>query len=364
MVGTTRRRGKGPISASLFAGTLALAPACADPPEEAAESEAETSPLGDIDAESEADDGETATAGDGDGDSDATDEETGDGDGDGDGEPVDCANLPLPVVTPLDGPVGSAGLAFDSSGNMLGSDTQSLFVSNYESGPATLFVPGIGGRGHMVLLPSGDLAMITGWEEEVTIVHPDGSADTPMAWFDKPYGMALDQNGMLLVADNNRLYRLDPSNWNAETLLTSQDIPRPRVLAFDADYGSIFVGMESAQDTIFRVYFDDQGQLQEPIAWAWLGGVSQPWVDGIAVDECGNVYVAEYWDHTLYRIGPEGGQAEVLVDWPEVEYGHAVVWGSGVDGWKDTALYLPQPYNSNYVAEVDLGVRSIHPLLP
>lgn len=300
---------------------------------------------------------DATSVGDGDG-------EDGDGDESSDSGPADCDDLPEPMIKVLEGAVGSAGLAFDDSGNMLGSDTLALFVSEYET-TASLFVPGLGGRGHMLILPSGDLAMVTGWEEELVFVHTDGSTEPPMAWFDEPYGLALDQDGMLFVADNRRLYRIDPDDGSSETLLTSQEILWPRVVAFDENYESIFVGMQSAEDVIYRVYFDEAGELETPQAWASLGGTDSPWVDGIALDECGNVYVAEYWDRRLYRIGPEGGSAEVLVEWEEEEsYGHDVVWGSGVGGWKDTALYLPRPYGGNTVAEVELGVRSIHPLVP
>jgi sugar lactone lactonase YvrE len=350
--------------------TFALVPGCGDSP---AEGNDESSDDSGDDSTGDDSTGSTSTTtgsntatesqgdgdGDGDGDSSTGDGDSSTGDGDGDGEPVDCANLPAPVITPMTGAIASAGIAFDNDGNMFGSDTNSLFATRYGEN-ATLLVPGLGGRGHMAYLPNDDLAMVIGWESQVIIAHSNGSTEPPMAWLDKPYGLELDPEGRLLIADNDRLYRVDLGTGNPETLLTSQDIPKPRVVRFDGDHASLFIGMESTYDTIYRVNLDGNGGLEEPMAWATLGGVDQPWVDDIRIDECGNVYVAEYWAHSLYRIAPEGGTAEVLIEWTEEEYGHALTWGSGIDGWKETALYLPQPYNNNRVVEVDLGLRSIH----
>ena len=39
-------------------------------------------------------------------------------------------------------------------------------------------------------------------------------------------------------------------------------------------------------------------------------------------------------------------------------YGHGVVWGTGVGGFREDALYLPLPYNNNLVTELIIGVPS------
>ena len=37
-------------------------------------------------------------------------------------------------------------------------------------------------------------------------------------------------------------------------------------------------------------------------------------------------------------------------------YGHGVVWGRGLGGWRPDAIYMPQPYNDAKVREVVIGV--------
>lgn len=320
-----------------------------------------TSQEGSSDTEGGDGDGDGDEVGDGDaGDGDAGDGDEG-GDGDGDtGPAVDCDNLPEAIVTELDGPYASGGLTFDAEGNMLGSEETALFKNPYDTGSTAVFVPGMGGRGGLAYLPGGDLAMVTGHEENVRLIHPDGSSNPPWTFFAKPYALIVDQNGMLLVADNDRIYRVDPSDGSNEVLLTSNEINRPRSIGFDADYASLFVGSQQVEDIIYRVYFDGNGELEAPIEWTNLNGADEPWVDGIGVDECDNVYVAEYHTKRLYKVSPDGADVETLVQWEEENYGHAVIWGSGVGGWKDTAIYQPQPYEGNTVAEVDIGVRWAH----
>ena len=81
--------------------------------------------------------------------------------------------------------------------------------------------------------------------------------------------------------------------------------------------------------------------------------------DTLGVDICGYLWVANYWDSTLYRISPSG---DVLDYWEAPgngnTYGHGLVWGTGSDGWDDHMIYLPQPYNNYNVIEVNIGVPS------
>ena len=83
------------------------------------------------------------------------------------------------------------------------------------------------------------------------------------------------------------------------------------------------------------------------------------WVDGLAVDACGNLYVANFMTLQLLKITPDA-QVSVYVDWsdtPEL-YGHGVIFGNGVGGFREDALYLPMPYNNNTVQEIVVGIPS------
>jgi hypothetical protein len=82
------------------------------------------------------------------------------------------------------------------------------------------------------------------------------------------------------------------------------------------------------------------------------------WHDGVAVDACGYIYVPEFWDSVLLRVDPQGNSI-VYYDWDgstPAGYGHGVIFGTGVAGWREDALYLPMPYADNGVQEIVTGV--------
>jgi hypothetical protein len=219
----------------------------------------------------------------------------------------------------------------------------------------------------MSYLPNGDLAMVIGEEEMLTIVEPDGASQPPYGWMHEPYGTAVDMQGRLYVADNAQIYRIDTESGDYEALLDGQlgaNIA-PRSIGFNRDYTILYVGPRATSTTIYQLPIDEQGNAGELSEWAELdvgGWDPAAWTDGIGVDECGNVYIPEYFSQGLWRIPEEGGQGERIVNWwdygGEEAYGHAIAWGSGIDGWNEYSVYLPQPYGGNAVVEVELGVRS------
>jgi hypothetical protein len=82
--------------------------------------------------------------------------------------------------------------------------------------------------------------------------------------------------------------------------------------------------------------------------------------DGLGIDACGNLYVPDYSTRGLYRVDPKGVVTmlfDQVTDGPS-HYGHGLEWGSGIDGWNDKAIYLPQPYDGSTVLEVVLGAPS------
>ena len=58
----------------------------------------------------------------------------------------------------------------------------------------------------------------------------------------------------------------------------------------------------------------------------------------------------------LIYFGP--GVATIFANWnsPYGYYGHGATWGTGVGGWLEDALYVPMPYGSNQVREIQIGV--------
>jgi hypothetical protein len=88
--------------------------------------------------------------------------------------------------------------------------------------------------------------------------------------------------------------------------------------------------------------------------------VGEGWHDGVAVDACGAMYVPEYWSSRMYRVTSDGS-VNIFFDWGAIDdsaYGHGAVFGHGIGGWREDAIYAPMPYDGNKVQEVVVGVPS------
>ncbi|MEE9385727.1 MAG: hypothetical protein V3V08_20135 [Nannocystaceae bacterium] len=305
------------------------------------------------------------------------------------GSDVDCANLPDPVVRPLEGNItASAAIAFDAEGHLVGSDEWDIYRSRYD-GTRELYLA-IQQRAGLEYLTTGDLVVADELESSFTLVRADGSQATLLSGLRTAYGTAADLEGHIYVTDHNQIYRVNPETGETISVLPEAyevsdafwewldqaeneenvgeppdvgDAVGPRVITFDRDYASLLIG-SAFSDWIYRLPLGQDGRGGTPVKWGRIpvGASQMPangrFIDGVGVDVCGNVYVADYETSALYRIPPEGGEGVLLVQWNDETYGHGIAWGSGIDGWDERAIYLPQPYNSAAVVEVQIGVPS------
>ena len=83
-------------------------------------------------------------------------------------------------------------------------------------------------------------------------------------------------------------------------------------------------------------------------------GIGSGALDGMGVDACGNVYVAEYTNAVLWRIRPDGTK-EPMVDLHQyTDWIPNMNWGTG-EGWQKDVLYVSDR-NVDEVFAVKLGV--------
>jgi hypothetical protein len=269
----------------------------------------------------------------------------------------DCSNLPAPEITQLAGPIASADVAFDSEGYLVGSNTQDLFKASSTTEMPALWVPGVPNRSALRVLSDGRIAVVQEMYRRVLVFAADGSSGLLASNLDYPFGLVEGLDGAVYIGDNSSIVRVDPESGDPQTWLETPDFVS-RWMSFDRDYDGMFVGGRT--NTIHRVPIAASGEAGVPVVWGTLPiPVSDDTlVDGLGVDACGNVYVAEFYSKGLYRIPVGGGEGEQLVEWSEIEYGHGLQWGSGLGDWSETALFLPQPYNDFNVVEVEVGVPS------
>ncbi len=278
---------------------------------------------------------------------------------------VDCAALPAAPLSEriLDGARGYHGLAFDGSGRIVGNAVQALIRSTY-AGDAEVWVPGIGDLEGMDSLPGGDLVVSAGASGELWRVTPEGGQSLVLAdahaytVLTGPLGRIWASGGLGIVDTN--VVRIDPDTGERETITSVPPGGEPRSLNFSPDLSRLYIGTEGGYETgrIYVVELDDELNPTGP-AEVFAEGVGDGWLDGIAVDACGNLYVPDSWSLGLYRITPDG-DVSLYLDWSADEglYGHGAIFGSGIGGWRPDALYMPLSYGGDRVKELVIGVPS------
>ncbi|MBI2896700.1 MAG: hypothetical protein HYY06_24290 [Deltaproteobacteria bacterium] len=88
--------------------------------------------------------------------------------------------------------------------------------------------------------------------------------------------------------------------------------------------------------------------------WSDEGGGERGGLDGMAVDECGYVYATEYGVGIVWRISPDGGEVEMLMD-PDAAWIPNLHWGPGVGGFDRETLYIANRVDGS-LFEVPLGI--------
>jgi hypothetical protein len=122
---------------------------------------------------------------------------------------------------------------------------------------------------------------------------------------------------------------------------------------FDSNFEVMYIG--SFGDWVYALTIDETVKpVGAPRRFAKVRD-SISWQDGLGGDACGNLFVPNYDSGALFRLRPDG-QTETFVTLGFPAYGHAVEWGNGIGGWAETSIFLPQPYDSNTVLEIEIGV--------
>ena len=265
--------------------------------------------------------------------------------------PFDCSTVPDAPLSneELVGPVGFHDVAFDTSGNMVGTDGMQLFKAD-SSGNATPWGGAISGVQGMDYLPNGSLVVASA--SGLVRIAPDGTQTPLNASLSAVYGVTVGPDGMVYAADNASLYRVDPVSGDTETLSAAGGIAA-RGVEFSPDLSRMYISSFCTEKVYVAELDANFDIVGAPTEFATIPGSC--YEDGIGVDVCGNVYIPVYGLWTLFRISP-AGVVTTYHQFDSTTYGHGLEWGNGVGGWGDRTLYLPQPYGGNTVVALDIGV--------
>jgi sugar lactone lactonase YvrE len=269
--------------------------------------------------------------------------------------PVDCNALPDgPFETRRVGDmVPTEDIAFDEDGYMYWTEASGLYKMRAGQKPE-LVAPGVTAYGALEFGPTGEL--FAQLEHSIVRVLPNGSTATVLDGLMVPNGLEFDPLGRMYITEISgaRVVMYDPKS--EKTSLISDQIISPNGItfspAFDFLYVSSYGGMPG-RVVLYRIAIDAKGKPGP--TEEWVKDVGSGVNEGMAVDECGNVYVSDSFGlGAIFRITPDGSKHTTVVSRPN-ETLHNLQWGHG-KGWSKDKLYIVSLYTG--VFEVDMGVRS------
>ncbi|NBV86703.1 MAG: hypothetical protein EBS01_10700, partial [Verrucomicrobia bacterium] len=156
------------------------------------------------------------------------------------------------------------------------------------------------------ITPEGSVSALAGLANYASYTDSTGTG----ARFNSPQGVAVDASGNVYVADtgNSKIRKITPDGV-VTTIGGSATFNSPEGVAVDAS-GNVYVA-DTGSHTIRKI---TQGVVSTIAGTSGISGMvdglgssarfNTP--NGLAVDAAGNVYVADYNNHTIRRITPAG----------------------------------------------------------
>ena len=267
--------------------------------------------------------------------------------------PSACANLPAgPIATEkVPGIDPREDVTFDDSGNLYWTEGAGI-VKSRADGSSMLFVPQLDIFAGMRWTPAGDLYI--GTSRGLEKVSPNGARTLALSGRDFN-GIEVDRQGRVYVTEfgGTRIFRYDPRG-NYSDLISKDVIQKPNGLTLSPAFDMLYVSNWGGHDppTLHRISIQPDGSPGK--TEVWVTGVGTGTFDGMAADECGNIYVANSDDAgEILRFSPDGKTHTVLVKRPG-ETLHNFMWGRG-QGWSESKLYIVSLQEGLFAA--DPGVR-------
>jgi sugar lactone lactonase YvrE len=267
-------------------------------------------------------------------------------------------NLPYKVKR---GPPPAPDFVFDREGMLISISGGRVWKTPFSG------VPGLFASVGMVanesygtrLLPNGDLVVAMGDRASsngfLLRIQPDGSSSMFASVFSGANAIEVDPLGFVYVADLSRkqVVRVNGATGAATVLVNGNGLEAPKGVTFSPDYRTLYIG-ERGNGKIFALAMKPDGTAGA--MRLLVDGVGGP-LEGMAVDECGNIYLSGFSNPAVYRMAPGGGSPERVAELSPLSTSIAAMqWGSGVGGWDPAILYVIDG-NQDRVYELDVGVR-------
>lgn len=279
--------------------------------------------------------------------------------------PVDCQALPsLPVVPrSLDFVPGCEDFTFDAQGNLVALTKDRTYIKLPYGGPIRPISAMVGDGPDFTFtrgaryLPNNELVIADPAMPALLRMTDDGrTVDIITREIDDPNGVAIGLDGQAYISTlAGQIWRVDPHSGQRVLLAErGDDIERFDGITLGLDFNSVFYNNEDGLE-IFELDLATSGPGRLVATIESDQGTSVPsLLDGMAVDECGNLYVTEMHG-IVHRVSPDG-QVTVVADMTEnyPAFITALNFGSGIGGWHAHTLYVMVIQGGMYA--LDLGV--------
>jgi sugar lactone lactonase YvrE len=252
----------------------------------------------------------------------------------------DCSSVPRGMVsgTRMAWAPSSEDFTLSPDGYLWGVPAGLLKRVPY-GGPAELVVPGLGDVRGMRFLPDGRLAMAHPEDGSVYLVDPTtGGWTVAAAGLNTPNGVAIDFEGRIAVATQQRIVRIDPATGDVEELVFMERRSFDG-LVYSPDFRRLYFNEELGR--VHWIEFADDGTWSEPLGALQVGEPLIPFgiLDGMAVDVCGNLYASEM-NGRLWRVWLDG-EIEQVAEIGGVSIVPALNFGLPAQGgWIADHLYV------------------------
>jgi SMP-30/Gluconolactonase/LRE-like region len=283
----------------------------------------------------------------------------GEGEGEGEGEPnpdvtVDCdAPLAFDINRrSMNNVAAYHGISFDTDGNLVSMDqSTNNILRATRSGDASLFTADAGFVEQIETAPNGDILVVR--SDSVARLSADGSVTRIGGDISGGYGITIGPDGNAYVSGASGVHRINLATNEMQLVLSPQLVRSPHDVDFSLDSRTMYVG--TIQNQLWAVPVDDDLTPSGPprVIAAGFNG----WMDAVAVDECGYLWVPNYNASSLVRVNPQTETFTTSFCGSQPCYGHGATFGLDDFGWDHRALYLPRPYAGGEAVEVHVGVR-------
>lgn len=281
------------------------------------------------------------------------------------GQPTDvCANLAAGPFTPGDiGTLfnGSEDFTFDGQGGIVGHKGAAMTVVK---GETVTTIGNIAGQTWGVRYQAnGNLLVASPQQNKVISLKPDGTQSDFFAGLSGPNGIYVAHDGNVFLTEfGGRVSKIAPDSTRTVYAQGASFAQGADGIVVDEDKGIVFYD-EYQKGKINRIAVNAAAGTA-PVTVATIPGAA---LDGMLLDECGNILVLDNGRSRLFRVrtdvqGNAVGQPELLASFPKNVA--AANFGAG-PGFDPKTLYVTGNPGVVYTLQLGVGGKNIvHPAPP